>query len=188
MNHGCWNKPLNCRQKKRMCCVFVSILTYNVSRAKRSDVSGVQLSFMYVDPFFPERRYWIQFCFQNKWVFLQLALHLMQDQEIKLHKGRRLRCSTLTNTTMEGCGCNQEKPILGGFNCISSSCSELWISLIFPAFPIIIEFFFSGDYCEVNLCHNGGTCVTGVGDDPFICICADGFGGDTCNLTETGTL
>ncbi|XP_068169572.1 lactadherin-like isoform X2 [Antennarius striatus] len=43
-----------------------------------------------------------------------------------------------------------------------------------------------GDYCEVNLCHNGGTCVTGVGDDPFICICADGFGGDTCNLTETG--
>lgn len=42
------------------------------------------------------------------------------------------------------------------------------------------------DYCEVNLCHNGGTCVTGVGDDPFICICADGFAGDTCNLTETG--
>lgn len=28
--------------------------------------------------------------------------------------------------------------------------------------------------------------MTGVGDDPFICICADGFGGDTCNLTETG--
>ncbi|XP_061595936.1 EGF-like repeat and discoidin I-like domain-containing protein 3 isoform X2 [Cololabis saira] len=43
-----------------------------------------------------------------------------------------------------------------------------------------------GDYCEVNLCHNGATCVTGVGDEPFICICADGFGGDTCNLTETG--
>lgn len=45
---------------------------------------------------------------------------------------------------------------------------------------------YSGDYCEVNLCHNEGTCVTGVGDDPFICICADGFAGDTCNLTETG--
>lgn len=29
--------------------------------------------------------------------------------------------------------------------------------------------------------------MTGVGDDPFICICGDGFGGDTCNLTETGT-
>lgn len=49
------------------------------------------------------------------------------------------------------------------------------------------DFVLPGDYCEVNLCHNGGTCVTGVGDDPFICICADGFGGDTCNLTETGT-
>ncbi|XP_072237037.1 lactadherin-like isoform X2 [Leuresthes tenuis] len=43
-----------------------------------------------------------------------------------------------------------------------------------------------GDYCEVNVCHNGATCVTGVGEDPFICICADGFAGDTCNLTETG--
>ncbi|XP_042172039.1 lactadherin-like isoform X1 [Oncorhynchus tshawytscha] len=43
-----------------------------------------------------------------------------------------------------------------------------------------------GDYCEVNLCHNGGTCVTGVGEDPFICICADAFTGDTCHLNETG--
>ncbi|XP_034536932.1 EGF-like repeat and discoidin I-like domain-containing protein 3 isoform X2 [Notolabrus celidotus] len=43
-----------------------------------------------------------------------------------------------------------------------------------------------GDYCKVNVCHNGATCVSGVGDDPFICICADGFAGDTCNLTETG--
>uniref|UniRef100_A0A1A8KZQ3 Milk fat globule-EGF factor 8 protein n=1 Tax=Nothobranchius pienaari TaxID=704102 RepID=A0A1A8KZQ3_9TELE len=53
---------------------------------------------------------------------------------------------------------------------------------------VLLLFFYSvrGDYCEVNLCLNGGTCVTGVGDDPFICICADGFGGDTCNLTETG--
>ncbi|XP_053722608.1 EGF-like repeat and discoidin I-like domain-containing protein 3 isoform X1 [Synchiropus splendidus] len=42
------------------------------------------------------------------------------------------------------------------------------------------------DYCEVNHCFNGATCVTGVGEDPFICICADGFSGDTCNLTETG--
>lgn len=29
--------------------------------------------------------------------------------------------------------------------------------------------------------------MTGVGEHPFICICADGFGGDTCNVTETGT-
>ncbi|KAM6950118.1 lactadherin-like isoform 2-T2 [Lycodopsis pacificus] len=42
------------------------------------------------------------------------------------------------------------------------------------------------DYCEVNACHNGGTCVTGIGEDPFICICTDGFGGDSCNLTEIG--
>ncbi|KAK7912470.1 hypothetical protein WMY93_012681 [Mugilogobius chulae] len=44
----------------------------------------------------------------------------------------------------------------------------------------------AGDYCKVNHCVNGGTCVTGVGEEPFICICADGFGGDTCNLTENG--
>lgn len=52
---------------------------------------------------------------------------------------------------------------------------------------VFLNLLSSGDYCKVNLCHNGATCVTGVGDDPFICICADGFGGDTCNLTETGT-
>lgn len=51
---------------------------------------------------------------------------------------------------------------------------------------LFLTLVYSGDYCEVNLCHNEGTCVTGVGDDPFICICADGFAGDTCNLTETG--
>lgn len=43
-----------------------------------------------------------------------------------------------------------------------------------------------GDYCKVNLCHNGGTCVTGIGEDPFFCICAEGFAGDTCNATENG--
>ncbi|KAG9341327.1 hypothetical protein JZ751_019431 [Albula glossodonta] len=42
------------------------------------------------------------------------------------------------------------------------------------------------DYCEVNVCLNGGTCVTRVGDAPFICICADGFTGDLCNATESG--
>lgn len=63
-----------------------------------------------------------------------------------------------------------------------------WIPLISTVLTISnVTSFSPGDYCEVNLCHNGGTCVTGVGDDPFICICADGFGGDTCNLTETGT-
>lgn len=43
-----------------------------------------------------------------------------------------------------------------------------------------------GDYCEVNLCHNGGTCVTGVGEEPFVCICAEGFAGDTCTAKENG--
>lgn len=43
-----------------------------------------------------------------------------------------------------------------------------------------------GDYCKVNQCHNGATCVTGIGEDPFICICAEGFTGDTCNTTENG--
>lgn len=63
-----------------------------------------------------------------------------------------------------------------------------WIPLISTGLTRSnVTSFSPGDYCEVNLCHNGGTCVTGVGDDPFICICADGFGGDTCNLTETGT-
>ncbi|XP_041074369.1 lactadherin-like isoform X2 [Polyodon spathula] len=44
----------------------------------------------------------------------------------------------------------------------------------------------SGGFCEVNYCMNGGTCVTEVGDAPFICICAEGFTGDQCNATETG--
>ncbi|ROL43955.1 EGF-like repeat and discoidin I-like domain-containing protein 3 [Anabarilius grahami] len=40
--------------------------------------------------------------------------------------------------------------------------------------------------CEVNVCLNGGTCVTGAGKDPFICICNEGFTGQTCNETEIG--
>lgn len=43
----------------------------------------------------------------------------------------------------------------------------------------------AGDYCKVNVCSNGGTCVTGAGA-PFICICPDGFSGDTCNETAIG--
>uniref|UniRef100_A0A8C7XA74 Milk fat globule EGF and factor V/VIII domain containing b n=1 Tax=Oryzias sinensis TaxID=183150 RepID=A0A8C7XA74_9TELE len=39
----------------------------------------------------------------------------------------------------------------------------------------------AGDPCEVNMCSNGGTCVPGTGT-PFICICPDGFSGDTCVL------
>ncbi|TKS73959.1 EGF-like repeat and discoidin I-like domain-containing protein 3 [Collichthys lucidus] len=43
----------------------------------------------------------------------------------------------------------------------------------------------AGEYCKENVCNNGGTCVTGAGT-PFICICPDGFSGETCNETETG--
>ncbi|CAB1323563.1 unnamed protein product, partial [Coregonus sp. 'balchen'] len=43
------------------------------------------------------------------------------------------------------------------------------------------------DYCEINVCSNGGTCVTGAGA-PFICICPDGYTGDTCNDTEAGDV
>ncbi|XP_056595274.1 milk fat globule EGF and factor V/VIII domain containing b isoform X1 [Triplophysa dalaica] len=44
----------------------------------------------------------------------------------------------------------------------------------------------SADYCEINVCLNGGTCVKGAGKDHFICICADGFTGHVCNETEIG--
>ncbi|XP_057692055.1 lactadherin-like isoform X4 [Corythoichthys intestinalis] len=43
----------------------------------------------------------------------------------------------------------------------------------------------NGDLCKVNVCSNGGTCVTKAGT-PFFCICPDGFTGETCNETETG--
>ncbi|KAG5274102.1 hypothetical protein AALO_G00159210 [Alosa alosa] len=64
------------------------------------------------------------------------------------------------------------------------------ISLCLPLFTLCFVLSaisaVNGDYCEVNICHSGGTCVTGVGENPFICICPDGFTGETCNETETG--
>ncbi|KAF1386499.1 hypothetical protein PFLUV_G00095480 [Perca fluviatilis] len=57
----------------------------------------------------------------------------------------------------------------------------LWLQLL----TACLVFGVNGDYCEVNVCTNGGTCVTGSGA-PFICICPDGFSGETCNETETG--
>lgn len=47
---------------------------------------------------------------------------------------------------------------------------------------------FAGDACKVNVCQNGGTCVTVIEKDSFICICSDGFTGDTCNETEIGNV
>lgn len=63
---------------------------------------------------------------------------------------------------------------------VSYSVFVAWICFIFPPLS-------AGDYCEVNVCSNGGTCVIRAGA-PFICICPDGFSGETCNETETGKL
>ncbi|XP_067356736.1 milk fat globule EGF and factor V/VIII domain containing b isoform X3 [Channa argus] len=54
-----------------------------------------------------------------------------------------------------------------------------------PLFTASLVFGGNGDYCEVNVCSNGGTCVTRAGA-PFFCICPDGYSGETCNETETG--
>ncbi|XP_026992700.1 milk fat globule EGF and factor V/VIII domain containing a [Tachysurus fulvidraco] len=61
-----------------------------------------------------------------------------------------------------------------------------FLSFILACFIICFVSSVSGDYCEVNLCHNGGTCVTGVGEETFVCICAEGFAGDTCTAKENG--
>ncbi|XP_071400814.1 lactadherin-like isoform X1 [Centroberyx affinis] len=66
---------------------------------------------------------------------------------------------------------------------------QTYFSVSLPLFAACLVFgaisTANGDYCEVNVCSNGGTCVTGAGA-PFICICPDGFTGDICNETETG--
>lgn len=45
----------------------------------------------------------------------------------------------------------------------------------------------AGEFCQVNQCRNGGTCMMGEGRR-FICICPDGFNGETCNETESGKM
>ncbi|XP_056273289.1 milk fat globule EGF and factor V/VIII domain containing b [Pseudoliparis swirei] len=57
--------------------------------------------------------------------------------------------------------------------------------LCLQLFTACLVFGVNGDFCEVNVCVNGGTCVTRAGA-PILCICPDGFSGDTCNETETG--
>ncbi|XP_061451271.1 lactadherin isoform X2 [Rhineura floridana] len=44
----------------------------------------------------------------------------------------------------------------------------------------------SSDFCVVNKCQNGGTCLTGITESPFFCICPEGFTGIDCNETEKG--
>ncbi|NWI69409.1 MFGM protein, partial [Todus mexicanus] len=43
-----------------------------------------------------------------------------------------------------------------------------------------------GDFCDVNHCQNGGTCLTGINETPFFCICPEGYVGIDCNETEKG--
>ncbi|XP_064932634.1 lactadherin isoform X3 [Columba livia] len=42
----------------------------------------------------------------------------------------------------------------------------------------------AGDFCDVNYCQNGGTCLTGINETPFFCICPEGYVGIDCNETE----
>ncbi|XP_030045558.1 lactadherin isoform X2 [Microcaecilia unicolor] len=56
--------------------------------------------------------------------------------------------------------------------------------LTFTTFCVV--FAAEGELCEVNRCLNGGTCLTGVKDFTFYCICPDGFSGAICNETEKG--
>uniref|UniRef100_A0A8C8AQ69 Milk fat globule EGF and factor V/VIII domain containing n=1 Tax=Otus sunia TaxID=257818 RepID=A0A8C8AQ69_9STRI len=42
------------------------------------------------------------------------------------------------------------------------------------------------DFCDVNHCQNGGTCLTGINETPFFCICPEGYIGIDCNETEKG--
>ncbi|NXI68661.1 MFGM protein, partial [Anseranas semipalmata] len=44
----------------------------------------------------------------------------------------------------------------------------------------------AGDFCNVNHCQNGGTCLTGINETPFFCICPEGYVGIDCNETEKG--
>lgn len=38
----------------------------------------------------------------------------------------------------------------------------------------------------MNHCQNGGTCLTGINEAPFFCICPEGYVGIDCNETEKG--
>ncbi|XP_014444943.1 lactadherin isoform X2 [Tupaia chinensis] len=44
----------------------------------------------------------------------------------------------------------------------------------------------SGDFCDSNLCLNGGTCLVRQDSVPFYCLCPDGFTGLICNETDKG--
>ncbi|XP_053318368.1 lactadherin isoform X2 [Spea bombifrons] len=61
-----------------------------------------------------------------------------------------------------------------GFHSLSATLLSFW--LISAA---------QGDFCETNICFNGGTCLFGEKIDPF-CLCPEGYTGYHCNVTEKG--
>ncbi|KAF7707538.1 milk fat globule EGF and factor V/VIII domain containing b isoform X1 [Silurus meridionalis] len=63
---------------------------------------------------------------------------------------------------------------------------SLSVPLLAACFLVVLFSAVRGDFCKVNVCQNGGTCVTATEKNSFICICPEGFTGDTCNETETG--
>ncbi|XP_070302455.1 EGF-like repeat and discoidin I-like domain-containing protein 3 [Salvelinus sp. IW2-2015] len=67
----------------------------------------------------------------------------------------------------------------------TQTCFAFSIQLFALCFLVGAIYTVNGDYCEINVCSNGGSCVTGPRSS-FICICPDGYTGDTCNDTETG--
>ncbi|XP_055778118.1 EGF-like repeat and discoidin I-like domain-containing protein 3 isoform X2 [Salvelinus fontinalis] len=67
----------------------------------------------------------------------------------------------------------------------TQTCFTFSIQLFALCFLVGAIYTVNGDYCEINVCSNGGSCVTGPRSS-FICICPDGYTGDTCNDTETG--
>ncbi|XP_062998351.1 lactadherin isoform X2 [Elgaria multicarinata webbii] len=64
-----------------------------------------------------------------------------------------------------------------------SGTGQLWLGPLLLASLLVAV---SCDFCEVNHCKNGGTCITGIDEAPFLCICAEGFTGINCNETEKG--
>ncbi|XP_075621145.1 lactadherin isoform X4 [Balearica regulorum gibbericeps] len=61
-----------------------------------------------------------------------------------------------------------------------------WRALLSLGLGLSLLLAVAGDFCEVNHCQNGGTCLTGINETPFFCICPEGYVGIDCNETEKG--
>uniref|UniRef100_A0A8C3BSH1 Milk fat globule EGF and factor V/VIII domain containing n=1 Tax=Cairina moschata TaxID=8855 RepID=A0A8C3BSH1_CAIMO len=61
-----------------------------------------------------------------------------------------------------------------------------WRALLLLGLGLSLLLVVAGDFCNVNHCQNGGTCLTGINEAPFFCICPEGYVGIDCNETEKG--